>query len=61
VIIIIPLLPPPPPPSPLFFFLLFLLLYRFLFCFGLFLLCGSIGVAGSTLFVKRIYRNIKVD
>jgi hypothetical protein len=34
---------------------------RSLFCFGLFLLVGSVGVAGSTLFVKRIYTGLKID
>ena len=35
--------------------------HRALFCFALFLLCGAIGVAGATLFVRRIYTNLKVD
>jgi len=35
--------------------------YMGIFCFGLWLLCGTLGTAGSTLFVKRIYRNIKCD
>jgi len=35
--------------------------YMFMFCFALFLLCGSIGHAGASIFVKKIYRNIKVD
>jgi len=32
-----------------------------LFSFGLSVLCGSIGYIGTSIFVKRIYRNIKVD
>lgn len=35
--------------------------YMGLFCLALFLMCGSVGNLGATLFVKKIYRNIKVD
>lgn len=35
--------------------------YMGLFCLGMWLLCGTIGVMASTTFVTRIYRNIKVD
>ena len=35
--------------------------YMFMLCFGLFLLCGSIGHLGGSIFVKKIYRNIKAD
>eukprot|EP00903_Cladosiphon_okamuranus_P013038 g12165.t1 len=35
--------------------------YMGLFCAALAVMCGSIGVMGSTVFVKQIYRNIKVD
>ncbi|CAN0009886.1 unnamed protein product [Ascophyllum nodosum] len=35
--------------------------YMGLFCAALAAMCGSIGVLGSTVFVKQIYRNIKVD
>ena len=35
--------------------------YMGIFCFALFILCGTLGVAGSTAFVKRIYRDIKCD
>jgi transmembrane 9 superfamily protein 3 len=35
--------------------------YTLLFCIGLFLLCGSVGYLGSSLFVHRIYQNIKSD
>ena len=35
--------------------------YMALFCTALFILCGTLGVVGSTAFVKRIYRNIKCD
>eukprot|EP00614_Pseudopedinella_elastica_P018525 CAMPEP_0172652632 /NCGR_PEP_ID=MMETSP1068-20121228/243413_1 /TAXON_ID=35684 /ORGANISM="Pseudopedinella elastica, Strain CCMP716" /LENGTH=602 /DNA_ID=CAMNT_0013467047 /DNA_START=75 /DNA_END=1883 /DNA_ORIENTATION=+ len=35
--------------------------YMGLFCFGFFILCGTMGLAGSSAFVKRIYRNIKSD
>lgn len=35
--------------------------YMFLFSFAMFLLCGTLGWMGSSVFVKRIYRNIKVD
>jgi len=36
-------------------------IYRGLFCAALALMCGSIGVWGATLFVKKIYRNVKID
>jgi len=35
--------------------------YMLLFCVAFWILCGTLGVAGASLFVKRIYRNIKVD
>jgi len=35
--------------------------YMGMFCFGLFLLCGSMGFIGTSVFVRRIYRNIKVE
>ncbi|KAJ1265046.1 hypothetical protein BS78_08G048200 [Paspalum vaginatum] len=35
--------------------------YTMMFCLGLGILCGAIGYLGSTLFVRRIYRNIKCD
>ena len=35
--------------------------YMAIFCFGLFILCGTLGTASSTAFVRRIYRNIKCD
>lgn len=35
--------------------------YMGMFCTGLMLLCGTIGVAAASRFVHRIYRNIKVD
>ncbi|ONM33844.1 Transmembrane 9 superfamily member 1 [Zea mays] len=35
--------------------------YTLMFCLGLGILCGAIGYLGSTLFVRRIYRNIKCD
>ena len=35
--------------------------YMGLFCIGFFIMCGTLGVAGAFTFVKRIYRNIKVD
>ncbi|RVW75966.1 Transmembrane 9 superfamily member 1 [Vitis vinifera] len=33
--------------------------YTLMFCLGLGILCGAVGYLGSTLFVRRIYRNIK--
>jgi transmembrane 9 superfamily protein 3 len=33
--------------------------YTLMFCIGLGILCGAVGYLGSTLFVRRIYRNIK--
>jgi len=35
--------------------------YMFLFCLALGLMCGTIGSLGSMVFVRRIYRNIKID
>ncbi|KAI4983929.1 transmembrane 9 superfamily member 1-like [Hordeum vulgare subsp. vulgare] len=35
--------------------------YTLMFCLGLGTLCGAVGYLGSTLFVRRIYRNIKCD
>ncbi|RZC62671.1 hypothetical protein C5167_024434 [Papaver somniferum] len=35
--------------------------YTMMFCLGLGILCGAVGYLGSTLFVRRIYRNIKCD
>jgi len=35
--------------------------YMLMFCFGLFILCGSIGFIGTSVFVRRIYRNVKID
>jgi transmembrane 9 superfamily protein 3 len=35
--------------------------YMGLFSIAFFMLCGTIGQAGASAFVKRIYRNIKSD
>jgi len=35
--------------------------YTAMFCLGLALLTGSIGFLGTTVFVKKIYHNIKID
>ncbi|ONK56234.1 uncharacterized protein A4U43_C10F5500 [Asparagus officinalis] len=35
--------------------------YTLMFCLGLGMFCGAIGYLGATLFVRRIYRNIKCD
>ncbi|ETW02272.1 hypothetical protein H310_05822 [Aphanomyces invadans] len=35
--------------------------YMALFCFAFFIMCGTIGYFGSSIFTKRIYRNIKVE
>lgn len=35
--------------------------YMALFCFAFFIMCGTIGNLGSSIFVKRIYRNIKCE
>ena len=35
--------------------------YMGLFCMGFCILCGTMGVAGASVFVRRIYQNIKVD
>ena len=35
--------------------------YTTLFCAALFLMCGTLGVWGSSMFVNKIYRNVKID
>lgn len=35
--------------------------YMLLFCFALFLMCGTIGVWGASVFVRKIYRDVKID
>lgn len=35
--------------------------YMFLFCCGLFFSCGTIGVWGAGLFVRKIYSSLKID
>jgi len=35
--------------------------YMYMFCFAIFIMCGTIGNLGAGLFIDRIYRNIKVD
>lgn len=35
--------------------------YTALFCISLFLMCGAIGSWGAGIFVRKIYRNVKID
>ncbi len=35
--------------------------YMFLFSFALSLMCGSLGVWGASIFVKKIYKEVKLD
>ncbi|KAH9544257.1 hypothetical protein CY35_13G109100 [Sphagnum magellanicum] len=35
--------------------------YTLMLCLGLGILCGAVGYLGSSVFVRRIYRNIKCD
>jgi len=35
--------------------------YMFLFCVAMFLMCGTIGTWGASVFVRKIYRNVKID
>lgn len=35
--------------------------YTLMFCLGIGILCGAVGYLGSSLFVRRIYKNIKCD
>ena len=35
--------------------------YMLLFSVALFFICGAIGVWGATMFVHKIYRNVKID
>jgi len=32
-----------------------------MFCIGLGILCGALGFIGTSMFVKRIYQNVKID
>ena len=44
-----------------FFQTLFYFAYMFIFCLALGIMCGTLGYTGCSLFVRRIYRNIKSD
>ncbi|KAH7284451.1 hypothetical protein KP509_34G054800 [Ceratopteris richardii] len=44
-----------------FFQMTFYFGYTLMFCLGLGILCGAVGYLGSSMFVRRIYRNIKCD
>ena len=35
--------------------------YTAMFCLALGVTCGAVGYVGSNAFVRRIYRNVKVD
>lgn len=35
--------------------------YMLMFCIGFGILCGAIGYFGTSIFVKRIYQNVKID
>eukprot|EP01041_Mallomonas_annulata_P001900 gene1900-3679_t len=35
--------------------------YMFLFCVALFLMCGTIGAWGAGVFVRKIYKDVKID
>lgn len=35
--------------------------YMFLFSSALFFMCGTIGTWGATMFVRKIYTNVKID
>jgi len=35
--------------------------YTAMFCLGLGVMCGALGFIGTSVFVKRIYQNVKVD
>ena len=39
----------------------FIEIFRSLFCIALFLMCGTVGSWGASVFVKKIYRNVKID
>jgi transmembrane 9 superfamily protein 3 len=44
-----------------FFQTMFYFGYVMMFCIGLGILCGATGFIGTSMFVKRIYRNVKID
>ena len=44
-----------------FFQTIFYFTYMVLFCLALGLMCGTLGYSGCSIFVRRIYRNIKSD
>jgi len=35
--------------------------YTAMFCIGLGVMCGALGFIGTSIFVKRIYQNVKID
>jgi len=35
--------------------------YTLMFCLGLGILCGALGFIGTSMFVKRIYQNVKIE
>jgi len=44
-----------------FFQTVFYFGYMGMFCLGLAIFCGAVGFLGTSVFVKRIYRNVKID
>ena len=44
-----------------FFQTVFYFGYMGMFCLGLGLMCGTLGYSGCSIFVRRIYQNIKSD
>ena len=44
-----------------FFQTLFYFSYMAIFCLALGVMCGTLGYTGCSIFVRRIYRNIKSD
>jgi hypothetical protein len=43
------------------YILLLYLYFRSLFCLAMSFMCGAIGVWGASIFVRKIYRNVKID
>eukprot|EP00760_Papus_ankaliazontas_P011533 PhM_4_TR14837/c0_g1_i1/m.12118/K17087/TM9SF3; transmembrane 9 superfamily member 3 len=44
-----------------FFMMAFYFSYMSMFCVGIGIMCGSVGYAAASLFVRRIYRFVKID
>jgi transmembrane 9 superfamily protein 3 len=44
-----------------FFMFAFYFTYMLMLCFGIAILCGTVGYLAASTFIRRIYRNVKTD